>query len=215
MRETHTPQMALAINGVNRALNPETNLMSYGMGWLIQDYRGQLLLSHAGAIDGFRAQFMLLPRQKLGIALLMNLHQSRINLALGNSLVDLFLGLPARDWNAEFLAVVKKEEGERRRRVEERLKQRQPNTKPTLALPAYAGTYEHPAYGKARVAVENGVLILRWSNFRCDLEHFHHDTFLFKQDVLDGTTVTFVLSDGGSVTAMDVALPLGVRFKRK
>jgi len=215
LRETHTPQIALPIDGINRDLNPETNLMSYGMGWLIQDYRGQLLLSHAGAIDGFRAQLILLPRQKLGIALLINLHQSRINLALGNCLVDLFLGLPPRDWNAHFQSVVKKEQAAARKRVEDWLKQRQPNTKPSLELAAYTGTYEHPAYGKARVSVENGALVLRWSAFRCDLEHFHYDTFLIKEDVLDRTAVTFALSAGGTVAALEVAAPLGVRFLRK
>src|SRR5262249_12908833 len=51
LRETHTPQIVLRADGINRDLNPETNLSSYGMAWRIQDYRGTLMLSHAGAID--------------------------------------------------------------------------------------------------------------------------------------------------------------------
>jgi hypothetical protein len=215
LRETHTPQVALPMTGIERDLNPETNLMSYGMAWLIQDYRGQLLVSHAGAIDGFRAELMLMPREGLGIALLFNLDQSRMNLALGNSLLDLFLGLPKKDWDAYFLDVVKKERALAQARVEKRLAQREPNTKPSLPLTAYAGTYEHPAYGKSRITVEDGALVLRWRSFKCPLEHFHYDTFLVKEGDLRATAVTFPLSPGATVTSMKVDEPLGVEFTKK
>jgi CubicO group peptidase (beta-lactamase class C family) len=213
LRETHTPQMALPLEGLNRDLNPETNLMSYGMAWLIQDYRGRLMLSHAGAIDGFRAQLILLPKDGLGIALLCNLHQSRINLALGNSLVDLLLGLPKKDWNAYFLGVVKKEQAAARARAEERRAQRRPGAKPSLDLSAYAGTYEHPAYGTARVTVEHGGLVLRWSSFTCPLEHSRDDAFTARDDDLGDAVVTFGLGLNGTVASMKVAEPLGVEFK--
>jgi CubicO group peptidase (beta-lactamase class C family) len=215
LRETHTPQVALPLDGINRDLNPETNLMSYGMAWLIQDYRGQLLLSHAGAIDGFRAYLMLLPKERLGIALLYNLHQSRLNLALGNSLIDLFLDLPKKDWNDYFLDVVRQERAAARAQVEKRLAQRRPNTKPSRELAAYAGNYEHPAYGKARVTLEQGSLVFRWSRFRCELEHFHYDTFTLRDESLDGVPVTFTLGADGAVAAVNVAEPLGVEFTKK
>jgi CubicO group peptidase (beta-lactamase class C family) len=215
LRETHTPQVALRLEGINRDVNPETNLMSYGMGWLIQDYRGKLLVSHAGAIDGFRAQLMLLPKERLGIALLCNLDQSRINLALGNALIDLFLGLPKKDWNGHFQGVVKKEQAAARARVEHWLARRKPNTKPSLELSAYAGAYSHPAYGTARLTVESGALVLRWSSFKCPLEHYQDDTFVAADDALGNPVVTFVLSAGEAVGAMKVGEPLGVEFKKK
>ena len=170
LRETHTPQIVLPREGIERDLNPETHLASYGMGWRIQDYRGTLLLSHAGAIDGFRAQLILLPREKIGIALLCNLHQSRINLALGNNLIDLFLGLPKKDWNGYYLNVVKKEKEIAEADQKKRQAQRVLNTKPSLGLAEYEGIFEHPAYGKARITEEKGGLVLpgavsngRWS----------------------------------------------------
>ncbi len=215
LRDTRTPQIALPLEGIDRELNPETNLMSYAMGWLIQDYRGKLLVSHAGAIDGFRASLLLLPREHLGIALLYNLHQSRLNMALGNSLTDLFLDLPHRDWNGYFLGVVRKEQAAARARAEKRLAGRHPNTKPSLALSAYAGQYEHPTYGTARITVEDGQLVLRWSRFRCPLAHFHYDTFTVNDDVLAGTTVSFALGADGSVAAMRVAEPLDVAFRKR
>jgi CubicO group peptidase (beta-lactamase class C family) len=214
LRETHTPQIALPLDGIDRDLNPDTNLMSYGMAWLIQDYRGKLLVSHAGAIDGFRASLMLLPKERLGIALLYNLHQSRLNLALGNNLIDLLLGLPKRDWNAYYLGVVKKEQAAARAKVEKRLAQRRPNTKPSLDLTGYVGSYGHPAYGKARLTLEHGSLVFRWGRLKCPLEHFHYDTFTLTDDDLDGVAVTFRLNRDGALAAMSVAGPFGVEFTR-
>jgi CubicO group peptidase (beta-lactamase class C family) len=212
LRETHAPQIVLPLDAPN---NPETNLSSYGMAWRIQDYRGTLMLSHAGAIDGFRAQIILLPKEGIGIALLCNLNQSRINLALGNSLVDVFLGLPKKDWNSYFLGVVKKEQEAARDQFIKRWGKRDPNTKPSLTLTAYEGFYEHPAYGKARITAEGGGLVLRWSRFKWPLLHYRDDTFTVREDFFGETAVTFTVGTGNSVTAMKVAEPLGVEFKKK
>jgi hypothetical protein len=146
---------------------------------------------------------------------LCNLHQSRINLALGNSLVDLFLGLPKKDWNAYYLAIVKKEQAAARARAEGRRARRRPDAKPSLDLSAYAGTYEHPAYGTARVTVEGVGLVLRWSSFKCALEHSHDDTFVAQDEALGSPLITFVIGGGGAVASMKVAEPLGVEFRKR
>ncbi len=215
LRETHTPQFALRVEGSAREMNPETNLMSYGMGWLIQDYRGRRLVSHAGAIDGFRAAVMMAPDDKLGVAILCNLDQTRMTLALGNTLLDLFLGATKKDWNAHYLALLKKDQDAARAQLEARLKKRQPGTKPSHDLTAYAGTYEHAAYGTARVDVEDGKLVLRWSSFACPLEHFHYDTFLIGNEHLAGAMVTFATGADGKVKSMEATEPLGVTFAKK
>src|SRR5207248_4353950 len=112
--ETHTPQMIIPLEGASRALHPDTEQMSYGMAWVIQDYRGHLLVSHAGVIDGFRAHLALLPEDGWGVAVLSNLHATRMNLALSNRLVDRLLGLPGRDWNAHYRALAREADEEAR-----------------------------------------------------------------------------------------------------
>ena len=92
--------MVIRLEGIDRDMQPDTVLMSYGMGWVLQDYRGVGLCSHAGAIDGFRVHFTLIPEKRIGIVLLANLQHTRMNQALSNSLVDLLLDLPKKDWNA-------------------------------------------------------------------------------------------------------------------
>jgi hypothetical protein len=96
---THAPQNIIPLGGHDGKLHPETHQMTYCMGWVRQDYRGQLLLSHGGTLDGFRTHITLVPRAQLGIVLLNNLHGSDMNLAVSNTLVDRILGLqPTRDW---------------------------------------------------------------------------------------------------------------------
>jgi CubicO group peptidase (beta-lactamase class C family) len=214
LAETHTPQTIIRMEGTARDMNPDTHQMSYGMAWVIQDYRGQLLVSHAGAIDGFRAHLTLVPQAKLGIVLLNNLDRTQMNLAVSNTLVDLLLGLPRRDWNAYVAEQVRKGEAAARDRALERERNRHRGTQPSQSLAAYAGTYEDPAYGTATVALENGGLVWKWSTFTADLEHFHYDTFTAVNDVLGSPQVLFTLGPDGDVATMKVLDVLDVEFKR-
>src|SRR5436305_12461467 len=105
-----TPQIVIRLGDTARALNPETQQISYGLGWVIQDYRGKLLVMHAGLIDGFRAHLTILPKDGYAFAILANREGTRMNLALSNSLVDVLLGLPERDWNKYLLGIQAEEE---------------------------------------------------------------------------------------------------------
>src|SRR5262249_25170138 len=55
LAETQQPHTIMRLEGSGRAMQPETFQMSYGLGWVIQDYRGQHMIAHGGVIDGFRA----------------------------------------------------------------------------------------------------------------------------------------------------------------
>ena len=214
LNETHTSQTIIRLEGDVRGMNPDTFQISYGMGWVIQDHRGQLLVSHAGAIDGFRAHITLLPKAKLGIVLLNNLHQTQMNLALSNNLVDLLLGLPKKDWNAYIGEQVRKQEAAALTRYQEREASRKLGTKPSRDLVAYAGAYEDRAYGTATVSLENGSLVWKWSTFVSRLEHFQDDTFTIQNPLLGNPRVAFILEADGEVTAMKVMDVMNVEFKR-
>jgi CubicO group peptidase (beta-lactamase class C family) len=212
LRQTHTPQVALPLEGEERRWHPETNLMSYAMGWVAQDYRGHLLVSHAGIIDGFRTHLMLAPNDGWGVAVLSNLHATRMNLALSNRLTDLVLGLPARDWNARYLAVVREADEAAREARRQRELLRAPDTRPTLPPEAYAGTYEDEAYGRARVRAEGGGLSWEWGGFRGKLAHYHYDSFELHNELLADPLVSFRVNEGKrEVEALEA---FGVTFRR-
>jgi hypothetical protein len=106
---------------------------------------------------------------------------------------------------------------------------RVPNTKPSLALSAYAGTYGGQMYGDAKVSEENGRLVVRLApapNYVGDLEHWHFDTFRIKwrDSVIypyPRGWVTFQLDPQGKISEMKIDVPnpdfdfKELEFKRK
>lgn len=201
LRETQAPHTVVRLDDAARALTPETHQLSYGLGWTVQDYRGRLLVQHAGLIDGFRAHLTLLPKDGYAFAILANREGTRMNLALSNSLTDLLLGLPAKDWDNHLLAV----QAETDRAAAVRARQAElvrRNARPAGAtLEALAGEYDGPGYGT--VVVRNGKdgLVWEWGAWKLPLEHYTGDSFRLRAEghsYLDGVLVPFAIEDGKS-----------------
>lgn len=208
--ETHMPQMIIPLQGIARREQPYTTQLSYGMGWVIQDYRSHRLVSHAGNLDGFRLHIALAPDDGIGLAVLANRINTRMNLALSNSLLDLLLiGKTQKDWNQFYLPVTRAQEDSLWSGLRERHRHR--DTKPSRDLGAYCGTYEHPAYGTARICTDKGRLVWRWSSFQLPLEHFHFDSFVARSDLLYDPLLTFTLGADGEVASFRFE---DIEFKR-
>ena len=99
-REMWTEQIPIVPTEAQKPLFPATRRHGYGLGWVVQDYHGLDLVSHGGAIDGFRAHIALVPSRRLGIAILTNLDQTPMPLPLSSMLLDRILSLPPTDWHA-------------------------------------------------------------------------------------------------------------------
>ncbi len=217
--EMRLPQTVIRLVGREKELNPESLHKSYGLGWLVQDYRGRQLLSHTGGLDGFRCRIVVAPQAKLALALLTNSDVGNsgasLHTAVTNSLVDLILDSPRTDWNALYTKLADQADADAKSDKQKKLEKRQPGTKPSHDLAAYAGKYEHAAYGTVDIACNKDVLTLRWSGFRKLLDHFHFDTFIVKtdnDDDLDAQQVLFRLGSNGTVESLRF---LEVDFKRK
>lgn len=191
LHETKMPQSIVRLEGVARAMNPDTTQLSYGLGWVVLDHRGKRVVLHGGQIDGFRVQITMLPDEKLGFAILNNLHETRMNQAVTNSLIDLYCGLSPRDWNAFFQRIVADGERAKIAAVEARNAARKTGTKPSLAPAAYAGSYEHEIFGILRITEKDGKLNLNWSRFTAPLEHFENDAFRITEGYFEEKLVEF------------------------
>jgi CubicO group peptidase (beta-lactamase class C family) len=199
LEETHRPQVVVPGGD---------GLHSYGLGWHVEEYRGRPVLQHGGAVDGFRAQIVLVPKAKLGVAVLANLDETDLVTAAANALVDRLLGLPPEDWNAHFAAS--------RKPAEKKAKHppRVPGTKPSRGLDAYAGAYEERAYGRVEVTKDGDGLRLAWSSFRVPLRHLHYDTFTAGEEPTGRLTdepAAFTLGTDGEVATLRF---LGRTFKK-
>ncbi len=171
LEETHTPQIPMPLGA------PGATQSSYGLGWQITEYRGQAVHLHGGAVDGFRAEIVLVPRKKLGVVVLANVEEMGVVQAASRNLLDLLLDLEKKDWNHSFDDERKKSKEAEAERLRKRLAGRIRGTK-AKALDFYAGTYAEPAYGTVKIAKKGESLVLTWSSFTIPLAHFHYDTFV-------------------------------------
>jgi CubicO group peptidase (beta-lactamase class C family) len=209
--ETRTGQTLMRMGAESQALFPETVQMSYAMGWVVNDYRGLKVVGHGGLIDGFRIQLTLVPDKDLGFAVLTNLHDTRMPMALTNALVDLYCNLKPKDWTAHYVKVEADAAAARTAALAARDRAREPNTRSTLVLADYAGKYTHPAYGTATVTCANGKLTARYSTFTYPLEHFERDTFRIAEGFFEDELAVFTAKEGKAV-----GLKLsGIEFERK
>ena len=209
--ETRAPQTIMRLDGAEKALFPETVQMSYAMGWVANDYRGLKVVGDGGLIDGFRIQITLVPDKDLGFAVLTNLHDTRMPMAVTNALIDLYCGLPAKDWNAHYHKVEVDAAAARKKGLEDRDKKRDPTVKPSLPLADYTGEYIHPAYGTATVAFRDGKLSARYSSFRYPMEPYEGDSFRVTDGFFADELAVFTVK-GGAVTGLKLS---EIEFRRK
>ena len=214
-REMWTPQTI--IGGISESaekFNPTTHFNLYGMGWGIADYQGRKVISHGGGLDGMISRVAMMPEENLGLVILTN-SESPLTNVLSNKIFDVFLGVAARDWSTDMMARAKLGEAtalEADKKIEA---SRIPNTKSSLPLSAYVGTYSGTMFGDARITEESGRLVVRLvppTNFVGDLDHWHFDTFSLKwRDSIvypfKRGFVSFVVDGQGKVSEMKIDVP--------
>jgi CubicO group peptidase (beta-lactamase class C family) len=197
-------------------LFPEAHFLNYGLGWFLSDYRGRKVVEHGGNIDGMSALVAMIPEEKLGLVILTNLNGNDLRTALKLRIFDSFLGGELKDWSAVHLKTMKGFEAQGKAAEKKQNDERIKDTKPSLALDKYAGTYQDEMYGEVKVAQdESGKLVVRFGPaFTGDLEHWHYDTFQvrWRDRTLGKSLITFDLNGQGKVDS--IGIPNLTEFKR-
>ena len=213
--EMRAPQ--IVIRGMGN-MNPSAHLMAYGLGWFLSDYEGRYVVQHGGNIDGMTALVAMLPEEKFGIVILSNMNGTTFPTTVMLRAFDYQMKRPAKDWSAQMRARADSQQAAARAaQARNPATQRVANTKPSLPLSAYVGTYADSMYGTAKVTEENGALHFAFGpTWRGTLEHWHFDTFRVRLDtpVLPPAPVHFRLNAAGRVEDVQVDLAGLVTFKR-
>lgn len=207
LREMHSPQTIIESDTAQLRLFPSTHFRLYGLGWFLEDYRGRKLVHHGGNIDGMSALVAMMPEEGVGLVILTNMNGSGLPNALMHHLFDRFLGEPVRDWSADVLAFTQERSARAEAQQRRTLDARVADTRPSLPLERYAGTYAHEMYGEIRVLHEGGALrIDAGPGFTGAIEHWHYDTFRadWEDPVLGRSFLTFALNARGDVSGVDV-----------
>ncbi len=209
-KEMQTSQTVIRAEPPFSLFYPEAHFLNYGLGWFLHDYKGRKVVEHGGAIDGMRAQVAMVPEEKLGLVILTNMGGTTLPVPLMFRIFDAYLGAPQRDWSAEMLKTVKSFEDQGKAAEKKLEADRIKNTRASLALKEFAGTYENDLYGDVKVTNAADKLNLRFGPaFTSDLEHWHYDTFRAKFASAGGANVyvTFALNAQGNIDTLTLNLP--------
>lgn len=207
IKEMHKPHTIINNDPPWNLMAQDAHFIAYGLGWFLHDYHGRKIVEHGGNIDGMSALVSMIPEEKFGIVILTNMSGSSLREALEYRIIDAFLGQPQKDWSAVVLKTMKALEAQGKEAEQKQIEGRAKDTKPSLALEKYAGTYQNEMYGELTLKIEDGHLVARYGQtFTGDLEHWHYDSFQAKwrTRTLGKGMVSFTLNAQGQVAEVKV-----------
>jgi hypothetical protein len=214
--ELHAPRIYNSVPGF-----AEFGESHYGLGFQCSSYRGDRLVSHGGGWPGWGTLMTLVPDFGIGIAVFTNRSPSEVTSALTWYLIDRLRGREPIDWRARFAKRRDEAVAQMRADKEAWAKARHANTRPAHELSAYAGQYEHPAYGLMAIEHSDGALHWSWRGMFAPMAHRHYETFELPEvpDRLlpDRLPITFLTDREGTIVSLSAPLEPMVRdvvFKR-
>lgn len=177
----------------------------YALGIGVQDYRGRKVLLHTGGLPGYVSRVLMIPGIGLGISVLTNQESGAAFDSIAFHIADHYLGVSDTDWlpaYQKYAAAQAASAADEERRA---AAARDTNSRPSLALPKYAGTYSDDWYGDVVIEEQDGKLVIRFTRTPLlvgDLGHWQYDTFLVKwreRELRADAYVTFSLNPDGSI----------------
>ncbi len=215
MQQLRAPQFLIPLGARAQRLFPSRHFYAYGLGWFLEDYKGRLVASHSGGMDGMLSYTGFVPEEGLGVVIFTNYDEQSLYQALFYDILDRYLGGPRTDWSAEYL----------KGRPAEAPATPRPNAPSPLPMPAYAGVYANPLLGEATVAEEAGGLRLRLEHHAGldgRLAPWHYNTFqsVWADEYLRRSLVTFDIDADGTPRAFHMKVredfidPLTYTFTR-
>jgi len=186
-----------------------TFLNAYALGWNVSTFYGQPMYSHGGALWGMTTYLAILPEQGLAV-FASNNQMSPAPLAVVNDVLDQFLdGITpqsGQDWISIIADVLDSRKKDAETAVAEAAASRVANSRPSLPLDAYVGTYQDPWYGEIHILKgDDGNLLFqsdRSAPLSGPLEHFQYDTFIARwtdRQLMADAYVSFTLSPEGEI----------------
>ena len=181
-RRMWSPHSNMSVSPAYQKRFPSTHFRSYGLGWVLADYKGRMTVSHGGGYDGMYSCVLMVPDENMGIVVLTN-SMTGISSPIANTIMDQYLGGQQTDWLAADLS--RDQDGRREfyERIAKTITPVSQGTQPSQSLDACTGQFRCPLYGDATVSLEDGHLVLRLlpnKQLVADLTHLHYDTYVIR-----------------------------------
>lgn len=185
------------------------NWNTYAMGWFQQDYRGHKLDFHTGSLFGLVAIAGIVHDENMAVYVFANLDHAELRHAILYKAIDLFaFEDDTRDWHTEVFDLYQGFKKSNIEYQEKKKNERVLNTKTSLALDAYMGTYKNDLIGIASVTMVNNELKINFNDFiSYDMEHWHFDTFRSNKDSRFRARfmINFDLDANGNIAQLNIA----------
>ncbi len=185
------------------ALKPEFN--GYALGIQVRDLRGVKILTHTGGLPGYVSRVTMVPKLKLGIAVLTNQESGAAFESLTYLILDRFLKQPTTDWVAAYKRVGARRDSIGAAADRKTMVRTDSVTTPPLPLARYAGTYTDPWYGDMTITHEAGKLqisMTRTPSLQGWLEYWQYGSFIARwsdPELRADAFVMFTLAPGGTI----------------
>ena len=180
-REMWKPNIIVSNSAGPTAELPNRAIAStYAMGFQVQDYRGERLISHGGGSPGGISATVLIPGRKTGFCVFSNAEESFLLRALRSGISDLCMGKVDVDWIADSKRREKEGINKSLAAAAEINAKQRAGAAPAMPLEAYAGTWRDPWYGDIVVSQRDGGLWLDFTHtpaLKGPLEPYDGETF--------------------------------------
>jgi len=194
---------------IHEDIKPFKSAPLYALGWEIDTFHGELVISHDGCINGFGSKMLYIPRLDWGFVAFGNTQDAyAAHEKICGELIDDLLDVPVDkrfDWN-EMLAKEMDESG--CATIEEMYPDLPEEKLPLrLQLEEYSGRYEDKGYGTFVVEVKDGKLVTDAMDrtWRSMLTYVHVSGEYFAVEMLD--------TESGEVDRMKAEFQIGVEGK--
>lgn len=196
------PDGARVVSAENLAVTWEpqieiTSDASYGLGWIVEDYDGIRVLSHAGNTFGFTSELAFVPSLNLGISVLTNQRGSLLNGIVRTRLLELvFDQEPQVDSLLTFVL-------ERREQSRAELRDKLQATIDREAVALHLGAYTHPVLGDVTLGWEGDALTLSAGEFESQIRATLDDEevkYMTFTPPIEGLPVKFGQDEAGNPT---------------
>ena len=182
IQETHAPQVIVPTSAAFRAARQLNFFATYGMGWQVWDYKGHVMLWHSGSGNGQIAFMAILPKEKLGVVVLINSWRAPIlHGGIAGRVLDHYLGLPTP---IDSGAALKSDSAARRRAHDNWLRflaTRDSVPRALKPVQDYAGVYDDTLHGAITIRPGGKLLTLQIGRGEiADLERWNGDSLFVR-----------------------------------
>ncbi|QPC82631.1 beta-lactamase family protein [Phototrophicus methaneseepsis] len=203
--ETSDGDRLVSTESLQRTWQPGVSVSAdirYGLGWLIENWKGIQVINHGGNTLGFSAELAFVPDADLGIIVLANQQYSSTPLAVRTRFLELVYG--QEETEVLFPSDIDRTEIEE---DEQEFYDSLVMEASDEAVEQFTGTYTSDVLGELVISVDdNGELVADTGEFQSPLwlttnEDADPNTYIMSQPPFAGQSFVFEVADDGTVTA--------------